>query len=172
MGRALQIIFKDNTISDILEVLETPDFITKLGDLEMQLNKWFTNVPNLLKVFHSTARVSFDSSKKHLVRNVSESIVNRQATILSLRYYHCDILLHRPYVIGELRRSSMLTHSHDEGRSIVGKATSHASVVACIQSSWAIIGIIHRRRHHPTTLGAWWYTLYYGRNKSIFVTTH
>ena len=163
MGRAVETLLGSNNM-DVLtfEALETPECFSQLGLLEKQLTAWFRNLPPHLK-----SPVLFNPS------SLQDRIFARQATILSLRYHHCDTLIHRPYFIAELQRIEAISFDNEPQwtglREGMGRATANASIAACINSARRVLDIITDALKLHGRLGAWWYTLYYAFQAALLL---
>ena len=158
MGRAVETIFGSNNMeARTVEALETPEFISQLGRLEGDLTDWLKRLPTRL-----TLPVPQNPT------SLADRIVCRQATILNLRYHHCESLVHRPYVVAELHRTAPFSFEEQQQpmarqhiRTSLGQATANASIAACILSSRQVLGVIHDAMYNPAQLGAKWYSIYY-----------
>ena len=163
MGRAVETLLGSNNM-DVLtsEALETPECFSQLGLLEKQLAAWFQNLPPHLK-----SPILFNPS------SLQDRIFARQATILSLRYHHCDTLIHRPYFIAELQRIEAISFGSEPQwtglREGMGRATTNASIAACINSARRVLDIIIDALKSHGRLGAWWYTLYYAFQAALLL---
>lgn len=85
--------------------------------------------------------------------------------ILTLRYLHTQILLHRPILVKFLDAS--LPSGLEPGQERILNEIGHSSMNKCVESAMGIIDIIHElvfaTGRQRDLLGAWWYSLYYSK---------
>lgn len=87
------------------------------------------------------------------------------SVILSLRYLHLRILLHRPILVKFLDACGNGGIDAHEERLL--QQIGSNSMQICMESAMSIIDIIHELLHssgwQKNLLGAWWYSLYYSK---------
>ncbi|KAJ5317835.1 hypothetical protein N7508_002343 [Penicillium antarcticum] len=85
------------------------------------------------------------------------------SVILTLRYLHLRILLHRPILVKFLDARGK--GGMDPGEERLLQQIGSNSMQICMESAMSIIDIIHELVHplewQKSLLGAWWYSLYY-----------
>ncbi|KAH1976469.1 hypothetical protein KXW88_008978 [Aspergillus fumigatus] len=91
--------------------------------------------------------------------------------ILTLRYLHTQILLHRPILVKFLDAS--LPSGLEPGQERILNEIGHSSMNKCVESAMGIIDIIHElvfaTGRQRDLLGAWWYSLYYTFNAALVI---
>jgi len=88
----------------------------------------------------------------------------RLSVVTRLRYLCVRILLHRP-ILTHLLLERRLPFGESDGDGSVGLTQDmwKSSVVICQDSAMETIDIIHRMSNSTHLLGAWWYTIYFGK---------
>lgn len=85
--------------------------------------------------------------------------------ILTLRFLHVQILLHRPVLARSLDITGVLGVEPTEDRLL--NDIRYGSLKKCVESAMWIIDIIYElvssSRWPRNLLGAWWYSLYYSK---------
>lgn len=83
--------------------------------------------------------------------------------ILTLRFLHVQILLHRPVLARILDTTGVLGVEPTEDRLL--NDIGYGSLKKCVESAVWIIDIIYElvSRWPRNLLGAWWYSLYYSK---------
>ena len=127
---------------------------TEVFKLEQELNLWqYCLAPTLCIRSHDT-----------LLYDDEAACEERFRVILTLRYLNLQTLLHRPFVT----RSLDIRAGRNKGTGWTSSAERLASgsIQTCVKSAEEIISIVHTiisaKRAHDL-LGAWWFSLYYGR---------
>lgn len=87
--------------------------------------------------------------------------------ILTLRYLHVQILLHRPVLVKFLDATRVSGVEPREEKLLTD--IGHSSTAKCVEAAMQIIDIIHElvsAADWPRDLlGAWWYSLYYSMSQ-------
>jgi hypothetical protein len=139
----------------------TTDSISHILDGQRQLNKWRTElVPSLgLHIWEGLV------TPEDVEELITGSVVHHRFNIvLSVRYHNLRILLHRPRLESFLEAFWRPSDMSTEDRRIM-LPLDLASVQNCVESSTAIISMVHSittsGAQHRQVLGAWNYSLYY-----------
>ena len=127
---------------------------TEVFKLEQELNLWRHCVaPPLCIRSHDT--VNYDSEA---------ACEERFSVVLTLRYLNLQTLLHRPFVAKSL--DVRTGRGKGTGSTTSAERLASGSIQTCIKSAEEVISIVHAiisaKRAHDL-LGAWWFSLYYGR---------
>ena len=135
----------------------------QVPELEQSLIVWQSNLPPALKDIDRTLSLNGEPTTTLL----------RQGLVLRLRFLQTRLLLHRATMVHILRSFNSTTQ---EDQALLSNAfirtSAWASVDACVESAREMIYIVDRVDARPDLLGAWWYTLYYGkRGATAFVST-
>lgn len=124
-------------------------------ELRKSLRMWAANLPSYLGLCESHPRILAENSR-----------LNRLRVILSLRYHNLSILVHRPLLsitIGHLFRKN--DDAINNPPYFIQLAMAEAE--ECVQSAETTINIAHAVISADSTsknnLGAWYFTLYYGK---------
>ena len=145
--------------------LEVEEIIGPLFKAEHKLSDWERTLPANLKIVSSQQITTY--SIEHSLRD-DDYVQLRLRTILTLRYLNLCILLHRPILTKFLDFSSNTKDSH-ELRALQNVGSN--SITVCIQSAIEVISLVHaavqKTDGHRRLLGAWWFSLYYGRLPSF-----
>lgn len=91
--------------------------------------------------------------------------------ILTLRYFHVQILLHRPILVKFLDATG--PSGLEAGEAKLLNDIGYSSMNKCIDSAMGIIDIIHElvstTGWQKDLLGAWWYSLYYSTSPTLYL---
>lgn len=138
-----------------------PDDIASLkasGELRKMLQLWAARLPPCLRLCESESSM--------LSHNTP---TNRLRVILTLRYHHLGILIHRPLLSATIRhlfRAEGAASSTPPYLMQLAMAEAHE----CIRAAQLTIEIVHSVISADSTsknnLGAWFFTLYYGESLS------
>jgi hypothetical protein len=127
---------------------------TEVFKLEQELNLWRHCVAPPLRI-RSHDTVSYDSEA---------ACEERFRVVLTLRYLNLQTLLHRPFVAKSL--DDRTGRREGAGSTTSAERLASGSIQTCIKSAEEVISIVHTiisaKRAHDL-LGAWWFSLYYGR---------
>ena len=140
------------------EPLSEMQLATEVIKLEQELTTWQ----------HCVAPPLYIRTHTSLLYDNQVACEERFRVILTLRYLNLQTLLHRPF----LTRSLDVRTGRSKNRSSTTSAERLAagSIQTCLNSAEEIISIIHTiisvGRTHDL-LGAWWFSLYYGRSSSV-----
>jgi hypothetical protein len=130
------------------------------GELRKQLRLWATSLPPHLQLCEPT--------DEFLAHHTQE---NRLRVILTLRYHNLGILIHKPLLSATIRY--LFAGQSGTGPSpLYMMHLAMAEAHECIRSAELTIDIAHAViSADPTSnnnLGAWFFTLYYGKSAIIF----
>lgn len=134
--------------------------MTQMVELEQELSDWQQSLPSLL-FLRSSSNLPEDGSSE-------DYTMERFRMILSLRYLHVQLLLHRPSLTRSLGKNAAQLRTQ--------KSINQMQVTfnrTCVRMAEEIIDIIHAVLTRPSMgrhlIGAWWFTLYYSklRQRSI-----
>lgn len=91
--------------------------------------------------------------------------VMRCRTILTIRYHHLEVLLHRPFLVKSLDLLAKRTSQEQLPASVANMAAN--SIRTCVKSAEISITMVFKILTQPglgkSMLGAWWFTLFYGK---------
>ncbi|KAJ5593949.1 uncharacterized protein N7459_000157 [Penicillium hispanicum] len=145
----------------------TTDSISYILDGQRQLNKWRTELVPSLGLHVWEGLVTPEDVEKLTTGSV---IYHRFNIVLSVRYNNLRILLHRPRLESFLEAFWRSSDMSTEDRRVL-LPLDLASVQNCIESSTAIISMVHSitasGSQHRQLLGAWNYSLYYTFNAAL-----
>jgi hypothetical protein len=128
---------------------------TEVFKLEQELNLWRHCISSPLCIrAHNT-----------LLYGDEDACEERFRVVLTLRYLNLQTLLHRPFVAKSLDVRTGWDKS--TGATTSAERLASGSIQTCIKSAQEVISIVHTiisaKRAHDL-LGAWWFSLYYGRS--------
>ncbi|KAJ5753289.1 C6 transcription factor [Penicillium odoratum] len=126
---------------------------------EQHLAAWEKSLPQLIELI--TVKKIRDANGEMPDRPRFYSL--KFSVILTLRYLHLRILLHRPILVKFLDACGKGSIDPHEERLL--QQIGFNSMRICMESAMSIIDIIHELVHssgwRKSLLGAWWYSLYY-----------
>ena len=133
---------------------------TEVFKLEQDLTTWQQCVAAPLRIRTHTSLLCEDQDQV--------ACEERFSVILTLRFFNLQILLLRPVLTGSLVIRS--SRSKNTGSTTSVERLAAGSVQTSLKSAKEIISIVHTvisvGRAHDL-LGAWWFSLYYGRSTSV-----
>ncbi|KAK5052048.1 hypothetical protein LTR84_002852 [Exophiala bonariae] len=148
--------------------LNTNEIVTRLFSLEQKLSSWEQDLRPELR--------SLTYDQLMIMRGQTALTANQRAAqtlriVLTLRHLNIRLLLHRPILVKFLEpESDSFDDIHD--LQILRQIGSH-SLQVCMHIAEEIISIVHTvvmsLGTTRTTIGAWWYTLYYTFNAALVV---
>lgn len=155
MGKSLINQYGAN-IESAYSSLDMMDSLKASGELRKTLQSWAANLPPYLSLCEPESNI--------LSQNTP---TNRFRVILTLRYHNLAILIHKPLLSATIRH---LFATED----VAGSSPSYLIQLAmaeaheCIHAAQLTIEIVHSiistNATRTNNLGAWFYTLYYGRS--------
>lgn len=130
--------------------------MSQIFQLEQELNEWLMTLP---ADFMLRNPGSFSDGEP-----VQDVLLERYRIILTLRYQSTKLLLHRPVFVKSLASSKKSSIQYS-GRPV--NDSRKRSNTAVIQAAEDIIALVHEilstQKSGRRLLGAWWFTLYYGK---------
>lgn len=142
------------------------DSVTRILQLEQQLREWESDLPTGL-----TLRRSNDIPQEH---NTDYHVLERLNVILTLRFHHLKILLHRPILVRFLDCCGEVSSAQHE-LALLQHIGSNSTLL-CVQSAEEIISIVstivHSEGRRREYLGAWWFSLYYSKHDFRAIYLH
>ncbi|KAH0279183.1 hypothetical protein KCU91_g1929, partial [Aureobasidium melanogenum] len=152
----------DNNL-DCGPVMNEVDLAMRVFNLEQDLNRWqmFLDPRLTLQTLESLRPLEDESLLK----------VTRCRTILTIRYHHLEVLLHRPFLVKSLDLLVKKTSQVQLPASVTNMAAN--SIKTCVTSAETSITMVYRILTQPGLgkhmLGAWWFTLFYVFNAAITI---
>ncbi|RAQ46927.1 C6 transcription factor [Aspergillus flavus] len=163
MGNIIDRIYGQNLgCEPSLSVGET---MGRVLSIENQLLSWVMALPNNLR------QLSLQDLREEVGQSNSQPRLFplKFRVILTLRYLHIQILLHRPILVKFLDASH--ASGLEPGEERVLNEIGYSSMKKCVESAMGIIDMIHElvcaTGWQRDLLGAWWYSLYYSKLPSL-----
>ncbi|KAJ5981588.1 hypothetical protein N7522_013572 [Penicillium canescens] len=165
MGNIIDQIYGQNlACGPGLSVSET---VGRVLAIENQLFSWNMALPD------SFRQLSLQGLRKGIEQSqaLGRLFPLKFRVILTLRYLHIQILLHRPILAKFLDAShaSCLELSEERILNDIG----YSSMKKCVESAMGIIDMVHElvsgTGWQQDLLGAWWYSLYYTFNAALVI---
>lgn len=131
--------------------------MTQIFQLEQELSEWQNGLP---------ADLTLRSSNHMPLEELNDPVGERYRVILTLRYLNTKLLLHRPVFVRSLGTSHADNTSPPQARRTFSEMRKafNASVVRSAAESVSIVhSILASPAHGKRVLGAWWFTLFYGK---------
>ncbi|GIJ92143.1 hypothetical protein Asppvi_011119 [Aspergillus pseudoviridinutans] len=147
--------------------LSVGETVGRVLSIENQLFSWVMALPECLRQL--TLQGLREEIKQSENRPRPFSLKFR--VILTLRYLHVQILLHRPILVKFLDAS--LAPGLEPSQERILNDIGYSSMNKCVESAMGIIDIIHElvsaTGWQRDLLGAWWYSLYYTFNAALVI---
>ncbi|GIK05786.1 hypothetical protein Aspvir_009899 [Aspergillus viridinutans] len=147
--------------------LSVGETVGRVLSIENQLFSWVMALPESL---HQLTLQGLREEIKQS-ENQPRPFSLKSRVILTLRYLHTQILLHRPILVKFLDAS--LASGLEPGQERILNEIGHSSMNKCVESAMNIIDIIHElvsaTGWQRDLLGAWWYSLYYTFNAALVI---
>ena len=163
MGNIIDQVYGHNLGCD--NGVSVSDLVSRVLSIEHQLFSWVISVPDGLRQL----------ALQELREKIAQSDTQQQIfplkfrVILTLRYLHVQILLHRPILVKFLDAS--LAPGLDPRDERILNEIGHSNMKKCVESAMKIIDIIYELLSTPgrqrDLLGAWWFSLYYSKSPSV-----
>lgn len=153
MGQSLTKQYSSNLgcTTDDIDVIST---VQSVSEVKHDLKRWVSTLPPHFNVTQFGPDIFLESSAQ-----------SKLQTILTLRYYNLNILIHRPLLSTTLRFMSARENLGDNAPPYTIQLAM-AEAQECITSAESTIDIVHsilhRDRSGHNNLGVWFFTLYYG----------
>ncbi|KAF7128505.1 hypothetical protein CNMCM5793_003293 [Aspergillus hiratsukae] len=147
--------------------LSVGETVGRVLSIENQLFSWAMALPESLRQLTLQGlREEIEQSE-----NQPRPFSLKFRVILTLRYLHIQILLHRPILVKFL--DAGLASGLEPGQERILKEIGYSSMKKCVESAMGIIDIIHElvsaTGWQRDLLGAWWYSLYYTFNAALVI---
>lgn len=141
--------------------LPVGETVSRVLGIENQLFSWVMALPECLR------QVTVEEMRDEIGQSQDQPQLFplKFRVILTLRYLHIQILLHRPILVKFLdaTRASGIEPGEDRLLNDIG----YSSMKKCVESAMGIIDIISELVSSSgwprDLLGTWWYSLYYGK---------
>lgn len=140
--------------------LSLGDSITRILSISQSLEAWERNLPENLSLISVK---DIEKQRQPDAKEPQHSLKFR--VILTLRYLHLQILLHRPILvkfIDTCGESSMNSNDHRLLQQL-GSNSLQVCAEAATNTIDVICSLLHSTAWHKSLLGAWWFSLYYSR---------
>ncbi|KAI3012293.1 transcriptional regulator family: Fungal Specific TF [Aspergillus niger] len=151
--------------------LSIGETVGRVLGIENQLFSWVLGLPESLR------QVTVQSMREEIERSEVGDEGHHKLyplkfrIILTLRYFHVQILLHRPILVKFLDATGPSGLEADEVKLL--NDIGYSSMNKCVDSAMGIIDIIHElvstTGWQKDLLGAWWYSLYYTFNAALVI---
>lgn len=156
-ARVISTLYGGNLGCDPL--LSKKETASKIFQFEQEIDEWINALPDCLLLISSSS-LSLD--------NPEDPLWTKFRIILSLRYLNLQVLVYRP-VFNRAIDGSLEDHDHTKSmRSMNHMEKNH--IQSCFSSAKEIIDIVDTVITSQTLgrpfLGAWWFSLYYGRRRT------
>jgi hypothetical protein len=142
--------------------LNTNEIVTRLFSLEQKLSLWEQDLhPDLRTLSYDQLMIM----RGQTALTADQKSAQTLRIVLTLRHLNIRLLLHRPILVKFLEsETDSFNAIHDI--QILRQIGSH-SLQVCMHMAEEIISIVHMvvtsLGATRTTIGAWWYTLYYSK---------
>lgn len=140
------------------EPISVGDSITKILSISQGLEAWERSLPENLSL---VTLKDIQDAKQPDYGEAQFTLKFR--LILTLRYLHLHILLHRPILVKFIDACSEDSMNSSDHRLL--QQIGSNSLQVCSESATNIIDIMYEVLHstawHKSLLGAWWFSLYY-----------
>ncbi|KAJ6145034.1 C6 transcription factor [Penicillium chermesinum] len=147
--------------------LTVAESISTILSIERQLVVWEKSLPQNINIATATNIREGNEDMPDPPRFYSMKF----SVILTLRYLHLRILLHRPILVKFLDACGK--GGIDNHEETLLQQIGFNSIQICMESAMSIIDIIRELVHssgwHKNLLGAWWYTLYYTFHSALIL---
>jgi hypothetical protein len=148
--------------------LSVGETVGRVLSIENQLFSWVMALPESLR------QLTLQGLREEIKQseNQPRPFSLKFRVILTLRYLHTQILLHRPILVKFLDAS--LASGLEPGQERILNEIGYSSMNKCVESAMGIIDIIHElvsaTGWQRDLLGAWWYSLYYSKLPFLFAS--
>ncbi|KAM0208735.1 hypothetical protein ACHAQD_011486 [Fusarium lateritium] len=158
MGRIIQSLYGSNLGCE--DQASDTVTITTIIQFGQELSDWQHNLPPCM-----TLR-SVEDIPQDIDEDAHGSLKERFRIILTLRYLNVQLLLHRPVFIRSLRallKDPKVPHQHAGSINSMQANFDKAFVQVAENTIEIIHSILQRPDRGRHLIGAWWFTLYYGK---------
>lgn len=141
--------------------LSSNEIVTRVFILEQKLSAWEQDLhPDLRTLSYD----QLTTMRGEIVATTDQHAAKTLRIVLTLRHLNIRLLLHRPILMRVLDSFESFKENHDI--QMLRHIGSH-SLQVCMDTADAIISIVHTvvtsLDATRTSIGAWWYTLYYSQ---------
>lgn len=147
------------------ESLTETSMITLIFQLEQELGDWQSSLPSSLML-----RLP---SHLEAEQTTADPILERFRLILTLRSLNVKLLLHRPSLTKSLGSYVIDANGSTTQETSVNQVQRSFNCT-CVQMAEDVINIVHavltKQKLGRQLIGAWWFTLYYSKFKSLGLT--
>ncbi|GFF96416.1 transcriptional activator protein acu-15 [Aspergillus udagawae] len=147
--------------------LSVGETVGRVLSIENQLFSWVMALPESLR------QLTLQGLREEIKQSEDQPrpFSLKFRVILTLRYLHTQILLHRPILVKFLDAS--LASGLEPGQERILNEIGYSSMNKCVESAMGVIDIIHElvsaTGWQRDLLGAWWYSLYYTFNAALVI---
>ncbi|GMF70106.1 unnamed protein product [Aspergillus oryzae] len=165
VGGLAHIVYLLSAAARLTFPLSVGETMGRVLSIENQLLSWVMALPNNLR------QLSLQDLREEVGQSDSQPRLFplKFRVILTLRYLHIQILLHRPILVKFLDASH--ASGLEPGEERVLNEIGYSSMKKCVESAMGIIDMIHElvcaTGWQRDLLGAWWYSLYYSKLPSL-----
>lgn len=151
------------------EDISTPDLMTRILQLEQDLDDWRNSLPQQLRITSSIETSSPSAWSPSTARTPAQQ-VEKLRNIITLRYLNTKLLVLRP-VLTNMLHTRFLSGAEAGNGYEVQHQQSEYFTSACFRAAVESIALIHAVVTRPDLgrhmLGAWWFTLCYGELSEV-----
>ncbi|KAK4905083.1 hypothetical protein LTR49_025576 [Elasticomyces elasticus] len=161
VGDIIDRVYGNNYTSDATstQAKRSSDLFQSIMSLESQLTTWKSTLPLRLRI----------QTKEDIPTNAQEpSAVSAMGTVITLRYMHTRMLLHRPMIARFLSYDRKVSSNEQEWNFL--KDFGRVSLEVGVRAAAGMIDFIHSATEGPCLmLTSWWFSLYYLFSSSLVV---
>lgn len=162
MGRSLADQYGSN-LDNTESPLDDVDSFKASGELRKALQQWVADLPPYLQLIEPNSPLLSQSTPEHRAR-----------TILTMRYHNLAILIHKPLLSTTLRHLFPPKNADHASKSMpyltqLAIVEAHECILAAQNTIDMIHAIITNDQSGKNNLGVWYYTLYYGEQRNLFL---
>jgi hypothetical protein len=141
--------------------LSVGEMVGRVLSIENQLFSWVMALPDSLR------QLTLQGLREEIEKSETQPRLFplKFQVILTLRYLHIQVLLHRPLLVKFFDAS--IASGLEPGQERILNEIGYSSTKKCVESAMGIIDMIHElvsaAGWQRDLLGAWWYSLYYSK---------
>lgn len=142
------------------EPISVGDSIPKILSISQRIEDWEKCLPEHLRL----VKVK-DIKNARQPGPQDEQLTLKFRLILTLRYLHLQVLLHRPILVKFIDACGEESMNSGEHRLLqhMGSNSLHVCSEAAMNIIDLMYEVLHSTAWHKNLLGAWWFSLYYSR---------
>jgi hypothetical protein len=147
--------------------LSVGEMVGRVLSIENQLFSWVMALPDSLR------QLTLQGLREEIEKSETQPRLFplKFQVILTLRYLHIQVLLHRPLLVKFFDAS--IASGLEPGQERILNEIGYSSTKKCVESAMGIIDMIHElvsaAGWQRDLLGAWWYSLYYTFNAALVI---